>query len=92
MANFKVISYNIGNATNLAGLISILKLEKPQLVMLQEVTLSSDQLLSQVSKYGYTAESNIDLMNPTAMGTGLVWQKHLKTSDVFSVVSVVARH
>ena len=86
MANFKVISYNIGNATNLAGLISILKLEKPQLVMLQEVTLSSDQLLSQVSKYGYTAESNIDLMNPTAMGTGLVWQKHLKTSDVFSVV------
>ena len=63
MAGFKVITYNIGNATALVGLLSILKLEKPQLVMLQEVTLSSDQISSQVAKYGYRAESNTDITN-----------------------------
>ena len=81
-----MISYNIGNAKILFGLISILTIEKPQLIMLQEVTLSSDQLSSQVAKYGYKAECNIDMANPTALGTAIVWQSHLKISDIFSVV------
>ena len=54
--------------------------------MLQEVTLSSEQLSLQVSKYGYKAESNIDVLNPTALGTALVWQSHLPVSEVYSVV------
>ena len=45
--------------------------------MLQEVILSSEQLNVQVSKYGYTAVTNVDMTNPTAFGTGLVWQSHL---------------
>ena len=41
MAILKVISLNIGNATALAGLLAVLSLEKPQIMMLQEITLSS---------------------------------------------------
>ena len=60
MAILKILSQNIGNATALAGLLAILTLEKPKLVMLQEVTLSSEQQSSQVSKFGYKSETNID--------------------------------
>ena len=86
MAILKILSQNIGNATALAGLLAILTLEKPQIVMLQEVTLSSEQLSSQVAKFGYKSETNIDMTNPNALGTGFVWQSHLQVSDVFSVV------
>ena len=51
---FKVLSLNIGSSTTLAGL-------KPQLVMLQEVTLTSEQLNVQVTKFGYKAATNIDI-------------------------------
>ena len=82
----KILSLNIGNSTTLATFLSILKLEKPQIVMLQEVTLSSEQLSLQVSKYGYKAETNINVISPTALGTALVWQSHLPVSEVYSVV------
>ena len=82
----KILTLNIGNSTTLAGFLSILRLEKPQIVMLQEVTLSSEQLNMLVYKLGYKAESNVDIINPTALGTGLIWQSHLPVSDVYSVV------
>ena len=91
MADFKVLTLNIGGSTTLAGLLSILRLDKPNLVMLQEVILSSEQLNVQVSKYGYTAVSNIDMTNPSALGTGLVWQSHLPVSDVCSAVDCRAQ-
>ena len=43
-------------------------------------------LLLKVTKFGYKAESNIDMNNPTALGTGLVWQSQLQVSDVYNVV------
>ena len=91
MADFKVLSLNIGGSTTLAGLLSILRLDKPHLVMLQEVILSSEQLCVQVSKFGYKAATNIDMTNPSALGTGFVWQSHLPVSDVYSVVECRAQ-
>ena len=91
MADFKVLTLNIGGSTTIPGLLSILRLDKPHLVMLQEVTLSSEQLNVIVSKFGYKAETNIDMTNPSALGTGLVWQSHLPVSDVYSVVECRAQ-
>ena len=91
MADFRILSLNIGGSTTVAGLLSILRLDRPHLVMLQEVTLSSEQLSVQVSKFGYNAATNIDLTNPSALGTGLVWQSQLPVSDVYSVVECRAQ-
>ena len=45
MANlYKIMTLNVGNSSNLGGLISILSIEKPHIVMLQEITMSSEQL------------------------------------------------
>ena len=91
MADFTILSLNIGGSTTIAGLLSMLRLDRPHLVMLQEVTLSSEQLSVQVSKFGYKAVTNIDLTNPSALGTGLVWQAHLPVSDIYSVVECRAQ-
>lgn len=84
--NIVISSLNIGGSTTLAGLLSMLRLDKPHLVMLQEVKVNTEQLNVQVAKYGYQAVSNIDVNNPSALGTGVVWQSHLPVSDIFSFV------
>ena len=91
MADFIVLTLNIGGSSTIAGLLSILRLDNPHLVMIQEVTLSSEQLCVQVSKFGYKAATNIDMTNPSALGTGLVWQSHLPVSDIYSVVECRAQ-
>ena len=89
--NIVISSLNIGGSTTLAGLLSMLRLDKPHLVMLQEVKVNTEQLNVQVAKYGYQAVSNIDVNNPSALGTGVVWQSHLPVSDIFSVVECRAQ-
>ena len=83
---FKIMTFNVGNSLALGGLISILKIEKPHIVMLQEITLSSEQLKLIVSKFGYSAETNIDIENQTSMGTGFVWKASLAVSEILNVV------
>lgn len=83
---YKILSLNVGNSSTLGGLLTILKMENPHIVMLQEVTLSSEQLNLIVTKLGYKAETNIDISNPTALGTGFVWKSNLPVSEVYNVV------
>ena len=89
--NIVISSLNIGGSTTLAGLLSMLRLDKPHLVMFQEVKVNTEQLNVQVAKYGYRAVTNIDVNNPSALGTGVVWQSHLPVSDVYSVVECRAQ-
>ena len=87
MNNFyKILCLNVANSSTLGGLLSILSIEKPHLVMLQEITLSSEQLSLLVAKYGYKAETNIDINNKNTMGTGLVWKTSLPVSEVYNVI------
>ena len=65
---YKIMTFNVGNTITLGGLLSLLTLEKPHIVMLQEVTVTSDQLSLMVQKYGYKAETNIDMSNPNTLG------------------------
>ena len=89
--SFKILSLNISNSTTLAGLLSILRMENPQIVMLQEVSMSNEQLTLLVSKFGYKGETNIDMLNPNALGTGFIWQEHLPVSDVYRWWNAEAR-
>ena len=83
---YKILSLNDGNNSTLGGLFSILNLEKPHIVMLQEVTLSSEQLSLVVSKYGYKADTNVNTTDQTALGTGFVWKSSLPISEIYNVV------
>ena len=86
MAALKMMSLNTGNTLVLGGLLSIIRLENPDIIFLQEITVTSGQLKLFVAKYGYSAEANTDLLDITSLGTGLIWKTHLPVTDITSVV------
>ena len=59
----KIMSANI--AMSMLGLSDILKRDKPELLFLQEVNISTDNVNDIVSKMGYMAECNVDPLHPT---------------------------
>ena len=86
MIPLKLITLNAGNSLVLGGLLSIIRIENPDIVFLQEITLTSGQLKLYVAKLGYSAEANIDLMDITKLGTGIIWKSELPISEVTSVI------
>ena len=86
MVALKVITLNTGNSQLLGGLLSIVKLENPDIVLLQEITITSGQLKLLVAKLGYCAEANTDLLDITSLGTGLIWKSNVPVTEVTSVI------
>ena len=81
---FKLVSANIG--TSLLSVTDILKTDKPEILFLQEVTNSTNELLTRVSSFGYSAECNVDSLHPTRPGTAIVWKETLKISEVNCII------
>ena len=63
MAPFKIVDANI--AMSLLSIPDILKRDKPDLLFLQEINISSQTVIDSVTSLGYTAECNIDALHPT---------------------------
>ena len=62
----KIMTANI--ATSMLGLSDILKRDKPELLFLQEVNISTDNVNDIVSRLGYSVECNVDPLHPTRGG------------------------
>ena len=86
MVALKIMSLNTGNTQVLGGLLSIIRIENPDIVFLQEITATSGQLKLFVAKFGYSAEANTDLLDITSLGTGMIWKSHLPVNDIKCVI------
>ena len=85
--NFNFFSLNIGmNSSNLAGLINFIRNENLDIIFLQEIRLSAEQLSAKVNHLGYKVEVNINEEEPSKPGTAILWKSCLKLSDFVSVV------
>jgi hypothetical protein len=62
------------------------KRDKPELLFLQEVNISTDNVNDIVSKLGYSVECNVDPLHPTLPGTAIVWKNNLKVSEINQLV------
>ena len=83
--NIKIMTYNVHGSYSLANLSLILEVHKPSIVMLQEVKLSTEQLMAFARRLGYSGAANIDEMDHTKPGTGLLWQKTLPVTQVVAL-------
>ena len=83
--NIKIITYNVHGSYSLANLSLILEVHKPSIVMLQEVKLSTEQLMAFARRLGYSGAANIDELDHTKPGTGLLWQKTLPVTQVVAL-------
>ena len=70
--NFRFLSLNVGMKSNLAGLASLLLNKKFDVVFLQEVKITDDQLQCQVGRYGYVCQVNINSEDFSKPGTAMV--------------------
>ena len=77
-----ILTYNVHGSFHLAGLSLIIEVYKPKLIFLQEVKLSTEQLLTFGRKLGYLGAANIDELDHTKPGTGLLWHKSLPVTQV----------
>ena len=80
------LSLNVGMSASLAGLVTLISAHQLDIIFLQEVRLTKEQLDILLGSIGFVASVNIDPSQPTKPGTALVWKKNLQVKDVFSVV------
>ena len=75
----------------LAGLPALISSLCLDIIYLQEVKISSEQLKLHVGKLGFDDEVNIDEENISKPGTGLVWRKTLPVTGVVNLVKCRAQ-
>jgi exonuclease III len=85
MERFTFLSLNASSSSQVSGLLHLLELHKPHVVLLQELTVTTEQLQSLVGRKGYKAVANIDELNQSKPGTGLVWKSELDVTEVTSL-------
>ena len=90
-SRIRFLSLNVGMKNNLAGLTSILINQKLDVAFLQEVKLSDEQLGSQVGRYGYVCQVNINSEDTSKPGTAMVWRSSLPVKDVTTIVTCRAQ-
>ena len=81
----RFLSLNIGMKKNLDSLCAVLEVNNPDIVFLQEVVLTTNQLEYQIKRLGYLCEVN-NAEEISKPGTALLWKSHLHISDFLSLV------
>ena len=79
-----ILSFNLAGGT--LFLHHLLSSEKPDILLAQEVLLSTEELKIKVQQYGYRCESNIDILNPTKPGTAVIWKDSVQVTDTNVIV------
>ena len=83
---FNIFSLNIGMNDNLAGLVNYIRSENLDIIFLQEVRISTDQLQSKVEHFGYSAEANVNEDDPFKPGTAIVWKSSIPILNFSNLV------
>ena len=60
-SRIRMLSLNVGLKSDLAGLFTLISVHKLDLVLLQEVRITDEQLNQQLGNHGFTGMVNIDL-------------------------------
>ena len=80
------LSLNVGMSSTLAGLSNMITTQSLDVIFLQEVRLSNEQVELQLGKLGFKVAVNIDPEYPTTPGTAIVWKNSLPVVDVCNLV------
>ena len=78
------LSLNVGMSASLAGLPVIIQAEQLDIIFLQEVRVTSEQIEHLLR--GFRAVVNIDESQPSKPGTAIVWRETIPISDVCPIV------
>ena len=91
-SKIRILSLNIGMKSDLAALLTLISVHRLDLVMLQEVRITEEQINQQLANHGFTGMVNIDAEDPLKPGTALAWRSTLPIRQVSSVVPCRVQH
>ena len=91
-SRIRILSLNIGLKSDLAGLLTLILVHRLDLILLQEVRITEEQINQQLISHGFTGMVNIDEENPSTPGTALVWRSTLPMKQVSVVVPCRMQH
>ena len=86
--NLKVFSSNLNTCRDLktrAGILDCLRGFKPDIWLMQEVNVSTEELDSLVANLGYTACCNVKSEDETNRGTAIVWKLNLNLENIYTI-------
>ena len=86
--NLRIFTSNLNTCRDLktrAGILDILRGFKPDIWLMQEVNVSTEELDSLVDNHGYSACCNVTTEEETARGTAIVWKKNLKLENIYVI-------
>ena len=68
------LSYNVAARSDLGGVAQLVAIVQPTFIFLQEVTLSSDNLVTVPGLESYQGVSNVDPQGGNKPGTATLWK------------------
>ena len=71
-SRIRILSINIGLKSDLAGLLTLIAVHKLDLVIMQEVRITDEQLNHQLGNHGFKGMVNNDADDPVKPGTAIV--------------------
>ena len=85
-SKIRFLTLNIGGRRDLAGLTSIISEYKLDIVFLQEVMLTNEELTNEVSKSGFMCNVN-NADESSKPGTAIIWRSSLHVTDCFNIIA-----
>ena len=82
-SKFKFLSLNVGSRSDLGGLVAILGDHKPDIVFLQEVKISSEEIDCRLEHLGFKSNVNNNAEDSTKPGVAIVWRTSIKITNIF---------
>ena len=76
-AKIKFLSLNVGMKSDLAGLKTLIQVYKLDIILLQEVRISDEQLNQQFRNLGFSGKVSVDTEDPMKPGVAILWKSVL---------------
>ena len=91
-SRIRILSLNIGMKSDLAGVLTLISVNRLDLILLQEVRISDEQINQQLGNHGFKGMVNIDEEDPLKPGTAIAWRITLPIEQISTVVPCRLQH
>ena len=81
-----LLSLNVGSSSNLAGLNTAISTTSYDVILLQEVKMTQNQLDNAVNRFGFLSKVNVNEENHQKSGLAILWRKSVPLTGVVNLL------
>ena len=81
-----LLSLNVGSSSNLGGLNTVISTSKYDVILLQEVKMTQNQLDNAVNRFGFLSKVNVNEENHQKPGLAILWRTSVPLTGVVNLL------